>query len=168
MKVQRIGTYKTGFKYYNKNKEITNNETINKIKELKIPPAYDNVTIINGGKIIASGCNTHKSYSNDCFIKDQCSCHAEINVLRKIYNNYKHKDRKLKKVMKNTTLYVSRCSSQGKSTNSAPCMKCLKTIKSFNIKKIIFVLNDEYHIYKTTDYFTDHKTFGDKNLDLIK
>ena len=32
MKVQRIGTYKTGFKYYNKNKEITNNETINKIK----------------------------------------------------------------------------------------------------------------------------------------
>lgn len=121
-----------------------------------------------GGKIIASGCNTHKSYSNDCFIKDQCSCHAEINVLRKIYNNYKHKDRKLKKVMKNTTLYVSRCSSQGKSTNSAPCMKCLKTIKSFNIKKIIFVLNDEYHIYKTTDYFTDHKTFGDKNLDLIK
>ena len=121
-----------------------------------------------GGKIIASGCNTHKNYSNDCFINNQCSCHAEINVLRKIYNAYKHKNRKMKKIMKNTTLYVSRCSSQGKSTNSAPCMKCLKAIKSFNIKKIIFVLNDEYYIYKASEYFTQHKTFGDKNLELIK
>tara|TARA_B100000795_G_scaffold7985_1_gene5716 strand:- start:2074 stop:2940 length:867 start_codon:yes stop_codon:yes gene_type:complete len=55
MKVQRIGTYKTGFKYFNNNKEIINNDIIDDIKTLKIPPAYDKVTIINGVKIIAYG-----------------------------------------------------------------------------------------------------------------
>lgn len=55
MKVQRIGTYKTGFKYFSKNNEITDEKQIDFFKSLKIPPAYDNVTIINGKKIIAYG-----------------------------------------------------------------------------------------------------------------
>jgi len=55
MKVQRIGTYKTGFKYFNKNTEIIAEKQLEFIKSLKIPPAYDNVTIINGKKIIAYG-----------------------------------------------------------------------------------------------------------------
>lgn len=55
MKVQRIGTYKTGFKYFNKNKEIIDEKQLDFFKSLKIPPAYDNVTIINGKKIIAYG-----------------------------------------------------------------------------------------------------------------
>lgn len=55
MKVQRIGTYKSGFKYFNKNAEITDEKQLEFIKSLKIPPAYDNVTIINGKKIIAYG-----------------------------------------------------------------------------------------------------------------
>jgi len=55
MKVQRIGTYKTGFKYFNKNNEITDEYQIDFFKSLKIPPAYDNVTIINNKKIIAYG-----------------------------------------------------------------------------------------------------------------
>ena len=55
MKIIRQGNYTTGFKYYKNNIEITNNDEIEKIKLLKIPPAYDNVTIINNKKIIAYG-----------------------------------------------------------------------------------------------------------------
>lgn len=63
MKTIRIGTYKTGFTYYKvkgkgkgeEKTEITDIDTIEKIKELKIPPAYENVTILNNKKIIAFG-----------------------------------------------------------------------------------------------------------------
>ena len=67
MKIIRLGTYKTGFTYYKvsgkgkgKDKEkdrveITDINEIEKIKELKIPPAYENVTILNNKKIIAFG-----------------------------------------------------------------------------------------------------------------
>jgi DNA topoisomerase-1 len=63
MKTIRIGTYKTGFTYYKvkgkgrgeEKTEITDSDTIERIKELKIPPAYDNVTILNNKKIIAFG-----------------------------------------------------------------------------------------------------------------
>jgi DNA topoisomerase-1 len=63
MKTIRIGTYKTGFAYYKvkgkgkgeEKTEITDSDTIEKIKELKIPPAYENVTILNNKKIIAFG-----------------------------------------------------------------------------------------------------------------
>ena len=55
MKIQRLGTYITGFKYYKNKIEITDSKELEKIKLLKIPPAYDNVTIINNKKIIAYG-----------------------------------------------------------------------------------------------------------------
>ena len=55
MKISRVGNYKTGFKYYKNKVEITNSDEIDKIKLLKIPPAYENVTIINNNKIIAYG-----------------------------------------------------------------------------------------------------------------
>ena len=55
MKISRVGNYKTGFKYYKNKVEITNSDEIEKIKLLKIPSAYENVTIINNKKIIAYG-----------------------------------------------------------------------------------------------------------------
>jgi DNA topoisomerase-1 len=64
MKIIRLGTYKTGFTYYkvsgrsgsSGNKvEITDSKEIDKIRALKIPPAYENVTILNNKKIIAFG-----------------------------------------------------------------------------------------------------------------
>jgi DNA topoisomerase-1 len=55
MKIIRVGTYKTGFKYYKNKVEITNADEIEKIRLLKIPPAYENVTILNNKKIIAFG-----------------------------------------------------------------------------------------------------------------
>jgi DNA topoisomerase-1 len=55
MKISRLGTYITGFKYYKNKIEITNSDELEKLKLLKIPPAYDNVSIINNKKIIAYG-----------------------------------------------------------------------------------------------------------------
>lgn len=119
-----------------------------------------------GGKIIASGCNTHKTYSRDMFLNNNCgcSCHAEMNVLRQIYYRNKHNKRKLNKIMKKTTLYISRCSSTGESTNSAPCVECLKVIKHYNIKKLIFNLDDNYYIMNSKNYHTTHRTTSWQNL----
>lgn len=61
MKIKRLGTYITGFKYYKYKAgddlggEITDEDTINKIKKFKIPPSYDNVVILNNKKILAYG-----------------------------------------------------------------------------------------------------------------
>lgn len=65
MKIKRVGTYITGFKYYkympgksgkpDMGSEITDEDTINKIKKFKIPPSYDNVVILNNKKILAYG-----------------------------------------------------------------------------------------------------------------
>jgi DNA topoisomerase I len=55
MKIKRIGTYNTGFKYYKNDIEITDVVLLEKIKKMKIPPAYNNVTIINTNKILAYG-----------------------------------------------------------------------------------------------------------------
>ena len=80
MKIKRVGTYITGFKYYkymphkpykhdkpvkpdntgkegtaDLGREITDEDTINKIKKFKIPPSYDNVVILNNKKILAYG-----------------------------------------------------------------------------------------------------------------
>ena len=52
MKIKRIGTYITGFKYYKNDIEITDKILLEKIKKMKIPPAYDNVTIVNNKKIL--------------------------------------------------------------------------------------------------------------------
>jgi deoxycytidylate deaminase len=37
-----------------------------------------------GGSVIARGCNTYRSQSSDGFLNGSCSCHAEIDVLRKL------------------------------------------------------------------------------------
>jgi len=118
-----------------------------------------------GGKIIASGFNCHKGrQQNDLFLNDQCSCHAEINVLKKIYFNNFMKRRKLHKIMKKTTLYVSRKSKTYQNVNSAPCEKCMNMIRMFKIKKLIFSQDRKIHEYNSKDFITEHKTFGDLHL----
>ena len=37
-----------------------------------------------GGQIIARGKNSYRCHSNDGYLTDTCSCHAEIDVLRKL------------------------------------------------------------------------------------
>jgi len=56
---QRIGHYKTGFKYIDSNtkKEVTDEDVLKWIKELRIPPAYNDVIISHNknSKILAYG-----------------------------------------------------------------------------------------------------------------
>lgn len=118
-----------------------------------------------GGHVIASGYNTHKNYSShDDFTNNQCSLHAEMDVLRKIYWRNNGNRRKQRRMMKRTTLYISRCSKNGSSTNSAPCMRCLRTIQQYDIRKIVFHLDDMYYEYDPKQYETSHQTFGDISL----
>lgn len=125
---------------------------------------------VKGGKIIARGCNTYKNYSSrDMFLNCSCSCHAEINVLRQIYHAHKRKERKLHKIMKKTTLYVSRISRSEeddgyKSNNSAPCMSCTRFIKQFNIKRVVYNLNNEHYVENVSDYAATSTSLGDKTL----
>ena len=101
-----------------------------------------------GGKIIATGRNTCK------YDKTTCTCHAEVNVLDKLYSTYCRKSQrdKILKIFKKTTLYVSRLTQAGLSNDSAPCLDCLKVIKIYKIKKIIFCLDCVYYSIKPTTY----------------
>jgi len=74
MKIKRTGTYITGFKYYKNDIEISDGILLEKIKKMKIPPAYDNVTIINNKKILAYGYdskNRKQVIYNPKYIKDR-------------------------------------------------------------------------------------------------
>ena len=70
--------------------------------------------------------------------------------------------------MKKTTLYISRCSTLRASTDSAPCVDCLKMIKKLNVKKMVFNMNKEYYVTNPKNYYSTHKTMGRQRLDNIK
>jgi DNA topoisomerase-1 len=95
MKISRVGNYKTGFKYYKNKIEITNSEEINKIKLLKIPPAYDNVTIINNKKIIAYGYDSKNRkqvlYNPDFIAKRNIIKYKKISNSIKFFSKLKKK-----------------------------------------------------------------------------
>jgi DNA topoisomerase-1 len=105
MKIIRLGTYKTGFTYYKvkgkgKGKceskvEITDAGEIEKIKGLKIPPAYDNVTILNNKKIIAFGYdskNRKQILYHPAFIATQTTKkYNKISASIKIFSKLKKK-----------------------------------------------------------------------------
>ena len=99
MKIIRLGTYKTGFTYYKvsgKGKvEITDAGEIEKIKGLKIPPAYDNVTILNNKKIIAFGYdskNRKQVLYHPAFIATQTTKkYDKISASIKIFSKLKKK-----------------------------------------------------------------------------
>ena len=40
------------------------------------------------GKIASRGFNNYRTHSKDNFLVNTCSCHAEIDTLRKLYNKY--------------------------------------------------------------------------------
>ncbi len=98
MKISRVGNYKTGFKYYKNKIEITNSEEINKIKLLKIPPAYDNVTIINNKKIIAYGYDS--KYRKQVLYNPDFIAKRNIIKYKKISNSIKFFSKLKKKIAK--------------------------------------------------------------------
>tara|TARA_Y100000591_G_scaffold311155_1_gene314264 strand:+ start:2608 stop:2835 length:228 start_codon:yes stop_codon:yes gene_type:complete len=42
---------------------------------------------VTNGKVSGRGCNSGRTRSNDGFIKNTCSCHAEIAALRNMWHN---------------------------------------------------------------------------------
>jgi DNA topoisomerase-1 len=119
MKINRLGTYKTGFKYYKNKVEITNSDEIERIKLLKIPPAYENVTILNNKKIIAFGYdskNRKQVLYNPTFIAKQNEkkynkISASINFFsklkKKIANDLNNTDKKIQAIAVIITLILT-------------------------------------------------------------
>jgi tRNA(Arg) A34 adenosine deaminase TadA len=83
------------------------------------------------GKIVAKGFNNYRTYSRDGLINQTCSCHAEIDVLRKC---------KKRNITKKITLYIARIMQNDPYTLniSRPCKECYHIMKSFNIKRLVY------------------------------
>ena len=94
-KITRLGTYKTGFKYYKNKIEITNEDDIEKIRLLKIPPAYENVSILNNKKIIAFGYDSKNRkqvlYQPDFIAKQTAKKYDKISTSIKFFSKLKKK-----------------------------------------------------------------------------
>ena len=104
------------------------------------------------GKVIAKGCNHYRTFSKDKLIEKTCSCHAEIDVLRKCL-----KQNKMKKI----ALYVARVTQSGAIVCSAPCSECFEKMNQFQIKTITYINNDGRLVKQNfNDYKTTYKTSG--------
>lgn len=103
------------------------------------------------GSVIARGHNSTRVYSNDGYLKNACSCHAEIDVLRKI-NKLNNKNGSL---LKKISMYVVRKPNKKYYfKESSPCFRCLQFMKSLHIKYIIWSNeNGELLKCKVNDYY---------------
>lgn len=108
------------------------------------------------GKIVARGCNHYRTYSKDGMIGKSCSCHAEIDVLRKCLK---------KNITKKINLYIVRISSLGEVMCSAPCIDCFFKMKEFNIKSLVYIGHDGDIIKRNfEDFHTTHQSSGSKAI----
>lgn len=126
------------------------------------------------GTIVARGCNTYRSHSNDGFLTGSCSCHAEIDVLRKLSRiNQRGSNHhcSLGVVVSRAfygriNIYVVRKDRGGNTfKDSSPCLHCSEVMKSLNIKNIIYS-NSSGTLTKcrVKDYTTSHISQGDRFL----
>lgn len=108
------------------------------------------------GKIVARGCNNYRTYSKDGMIGNTCSCHAEIDVLRKCLK---------KNITKKINIYIARISSTGEMLSSSPCIDCFMKMKEFNIRSIIYI-DHNGNIMKRhfDDFHTSHRSSGHKAI----
>ena len=110
------------------------------------------VAVLNG-RIIGRGFNNYRCHSNDGFIKNTMTCHAEIAALRQV--NKKNKN------FKKVVLYVVRVDSNDLLKASAPCIDCMKQINSLNVKRIIHSTNTgSLVIQKPNECIIKHITTG--------
>ena len=111
---------------------------------------------VASGKIIARGYNSDRTISRDGLIGKMCSCHAEIDVLRKCLK---------RKLPKKISLYIVRITLDNRITSSMPCIECYKQMNKFSIRSIIY---SDYggNIIKTpkNDFKTTHISSGSKAL----
>jgi tRNA(Arg) A34 adenosine deaminase TadA len=123
----------------------------------KSPLAYRiGCVAVVSGKVAARGHNHYRTYSKDGFIKNTCSCHAEIDVLRKCLKQ---------QINKKINLYVMRTSSNGDVACSAPCIDCFMKMKDFNIKNIVYIGHDGELKKKNMDTFVStHVSSGKRAI----
>lgn len=108
------------------------------------------------GKIVARGCNNYRTYSKDGMIGNTCSCHAEVDVLRKCLK---------KNITKKINIYIVRISNAGELMCSAPCIDCFLKMKEFNIRSIIYVDHSGNTVKRNFDDFhTSHRSSGNKAI----
>jgi tRNA(Arg) A34 adenosine deaminase TadA len=120
---------------------------------IKSPVLYKHGCVaVVSGKIIASGYNNYRTYSKDGMIKNSCTCHAEVDVLRKCLKQ---------NIYKKIKLYVIRISFDNRILLSKPCNECYKTMKLFEIKQIIYSDAMGNIIKQTmTEFIPSHQSSG--------
>ena len=115
------------------------------------------IAVING-RVMARGHNHYRTYSNDGYINNSCTCHAEMDTLRSL-NKRTIKGIHLKN--KKIILYIVRTDNNGELKESGPCIDCFNKIKKLNIKKIIYSCNNNcVTISKPKDYTPVHVSLG--------
>jgi deoxycytidylate deaminase len=127
-----------------------------------------------GGQIIARGYNSDRTQSSDGFLKNTCSCHAEIDVMRKLEKRLNKKTSRcwLKEEGRvsfygKISLYVVRKNSNDNGyKDSAPCKRCGDFMKSLQIKNVIWSDgNGNLVKCKVKDYETNHISQGNRFFD---
>ena len=110
-----------------------------------------------GGKIIERGYNNYQTYSKDGLIGKSCSCHAEINVLRKCLR---------RNITGKMNLYIVRLSNTSDDMlSSSPCKECYETMRQFNIRYIIYSDNSNILIkQKFNEFEPYHETSGKRAI----
>lgn len=123
------------------------------------------VAVMNG-KVVARGYNTDRCHSKDGLLKRAWCCHAEIDVLRKLFRllhiSGLQRLSPLSKLSK-VTLYVARASytDDRLPKSSGPCNICVATLRSMNIKNVAFVTSDNRFVKcRPRDYTIAHITSG--------
>ena len=162
-----------------KNKSMEINSRDHKFADLALNEASNSnmkyhkhgCVAVCSGVVIAKGHNSDRCYSKDGFLHDTCSCHAEIDVVRKLYRM--QKNNVMSGVIEHNSafynrisLYVVRKSNCGKYyKDSAPCERCTLIIKSLNIKNIIFSNeNGTLSKYRVKNYYSIHESQGNRYL----
>ena len=97
--------------------------------------------IYKSNKLICSGINSERS----CYFKNvMCSTHAEVDVLRKLVNNfsnfYKNNVYDIRRKMKKFTMFVSR---DNFNVSSKPCKDCMDQLNRSGIHKIYYSTGDK-------------------------
>ena len=112
---------------------------------------------VKNGRIIGRGYNNYRTCSNDGFIQNCMTCHAEISAIRQA--------NKLNINFKKVSLYIVRVDNKNCLKSSAPCIDCMKQINRLKIKRIIFSNNDGKLIVQNPEtYNIKHTTTGRRVL----
>ena len=130
-----------------------------RIEALKSPCKIQHgcVAAING-KYVSGGYNHYRHHSNSGIIDNPCSCHAEMHVLHKCLKVLQ------KKKIRKLTFYITRVSADGSLKISAPCKDCLIKLEQYNVKRLIYSIDDNKFIsVRNRDYTTDFVTRSKKD-----